>query len=160
MRKRGGGEDGGKRDYKGIARSIVSDKTRKSRDHRRHYHNVRATYRMTREASGTQRAPVLTPLTPAVFVPVCPSRVGPLGSPGPKPRNMPARCGTDIPAEGWLSRNSPTSYRYAESQTRNAIFVKVKTQEIQTRLFHSRSSRRDVRGYEGETCKKLGDTSC
>lgn len=92
------GERGPERGAATKARSIVSDKTRKPRDHRRHYHNVRATYRMTREAPGTQRAPALTPLTPAVFVRRPVRRESGLW--GPKLRNMPTRCATDIPAEG------------------------------------------------------------
>jgi len=59
---------------------------------------------------GTQRASVLVdPSDPRCFVLVCQSRVGrgPLGSPDPKPRNMPTQCGMDISPEALPSQNSP-----------------------------------------------------
>lgn len=61
-RKRDGGPERGAATK---ARGIVSDKPRKPRDHR--YHNVRATYRMTREAPRNTESPGTDPSDPRCF---------------------------------------------------------------------------------------------
>jgi len=106
---------------------------------------------MTREAPGNTESLGADPSDLRCFSARRESDAGLWGPPGPKPRNTPTRCG--IPGGLALTKlTGVVSLRRISDAKRDIRRV---GGEWRCRFFSFRSSRRDVRGYEGG-CKKRG----